>query len=91
MTVLTVWIIASAILAAMANASKLAAGPRVTSATGGFRRVLAAGMLPGALVVVLLLTAAVMQARDVSAGIPSAVSPGNSAGKQWPGQAASVR
>lgn len=69
MAVLVVWILAAAILTAMANASKFAAGRRLTSATGVFTAVfdgvLAAVMLPGLLVVVVIVIARVMQARDV--------------------------
>jgi hypothetical protein len=69
MAVLTVWIFAAAILTATANASKFAAGRRLTSATGVFTAVfdgvLAAVLLPGLLVVVVIVIARVMQARDV--------------------------
>jgi HNH endonuclease len=69
MAVLIVWIFAAAILTAMAYASKFAAGRRLTSATGIFTAifdgVLAAVLLPGALALILIIVASVMQARDV--------------------------
>jgi len=53
--------------------------------------VLAAVILPGALAVILLITASVMQARMYDAGIPSAGLPANSAVKDGQGGAASAK
>ena len=69
MTGLTVWIFAAGILALMPNASSPAAGQRAATVTAVFTQmfdgVLASVALPAVLVVVLTVTAAVIQARDI--------------------------
>ena len=95
MTGLTLWIGAGIILALMPKAPNLAGGQRATTVKAVFRQmfdgVLAAVALPGVLVVVLTATAAASRPGTSDAGTPSAVSPGNSAVKEWPVPAASAR
>jgi hypothetical protein len=65
----TVWICAAAIFALLPNRANSATGARATTVTAIFSHmfdgVLAAVTLPGVLAVVLIITAAVIQSRDV--------------------------
>ncbi|SDL77439.1 HNH endonuclease [Arthrobacter sp. ok362] len=66
---LTVWIFAGVIFALLANFRKPTAGQRATTVTAIFSQmfdgVLAAVAFPGVLVVVLIVTVLIIQARDV--------------------------